>query len=77
MRKSKDAHVVPRGDEWAIVRPGNGRASGIFDTRQKAIEQGRQIAQNNRSEILIHGRNGQIRARDSFGDDPFPPRDKS
>jgi hypothetical protein len=24
--------------------------------------------------LVIHGRNGQIRARDSFGGDPFPPR---
>lgn len=76
MSKPKDVHVVPRGDDWAIVRPGNGRASGLFDTQQQAIDQGRQIARNNHSEILIHGTNGQIRSRDSYGYDPFPPRDK-
>jgi hypothetical protein len=25
-------------------------------------------------ELLIHGRNGQIRERDSHGHDPFPPQ---
>ena len=39
-----------------------------------AIEAARSIAQNQHSELLIHGRNGEIRERDSFGGDPFPPR---
>ena len=34
MANPKDVHVVPRGDSWATVRPGNGRASGLFDTQQ-------------------------------------------
>lgn len=77
MANPKDVHVVPRGDSWATVRPGNGRASGLFDTQQQAINQGRRIAQNDHAELLIHGQNGQIRSRDSYGHDPFPPRDKT
>ncbi|WP_143808521.1 DUF2188 domain-containing protein, partial [Pantoea rodasii] len=26
------------------------------------------------SELLIHGENGRIRAKDSHGKDPFPPK---
>ena len=76
MSKPKDVHVVPKGDKWEAVRPGNDRASGVFETQEQAINQGRQIAQNNHSELLIHGRNGQIRACDSYGNDPCPPKHK-
>lgn len=77
MSNPKDVHIVSRGDKWAAVRPRNDRASGVFPTQEQAVSQGRQIARNNHSELLIHGRNGQIRARDSFGNDPCPPKDKS
>ena len=77
MSKAKDVHVVPRGDKWAAVRPGQDRASGIFETQGQAINQGRQIAQDSHSELFIHGRDGQIRARDSYGNDPCPPKDKA
>ena len=29
---------------------------------------------NGRSEMIIHGRNGLIRARNSYGNDPHPPK---
>jgi hypothetical protein len=74
MSNPKDVHVVPRGGKWAAVRPGNDKASGVFPTQEQAVSQARQIAQNNHSELFVHGRNGQIRARDSFGNDPFPPK---
>jgi hypothetical protein len=30
---------------------------------------------NQGSELLIHGQNGQIRERNSYGNDPHPPKD--
>jgi len=32
------------------------------------------IAINQQSEMFIQGRDGQIRERNSYGDDPFPPK---
>lgn len=52
------------------------RVSKVFDTQQHAIDYGRQIAQRDHSELLVHNRQGQIRHRDSFGNDPCPPKDK-
>jgi hypothetical protein len=69
-------HVVPRGDEWAVQREGGNRASSLHPTQAEAIDAGRRIAQNERSELFIHRPNGQIRDRDSFGNDPYPPRDR-
>lgn len=52
---------------------GSDRYAAINDKQSTAIERGKQIAKNNESELLIHGRNGQIRERNSYGNDPFPP----
>lgn len=70
----KNQHVVPREGGWAVRGARNSRDTATFETQQQAIEHGRSIAQNQRSELFVHGRNGQIRERDSFGGDPFPPK---
>jgi len=71
---SKNQHVVPHGDQWAVKGAGNSRATSVHPTQQGAIDAGRQIAQNQQGELLIHGRNGQIREKNSYGNDPFPPK---
>lgn len=68
-------HVVPHPDGWAVRGEGNSRATAVYDTQREAIDAGREIARNQNGELLIHGRNGQIRERDSSGgNDNFPPR---
>ena len=72
----KNIHVTHRGNgKWAVKGERDARASGLFDTQRAAIEAGRGIARNNKSELFIHDRDNRIRDRDSFGRDPFPPRD--
>lgn len=70
----KNQHVVPHENGWAVKGAGNSRATSVYETQAEAIGAARGIAQNQHSELLIHGRNGQIRERDSFGNDPFPPK---
>ena len=70
----KNQHVVPHNGAWAVRGAGNERATSVHETQGAAIDAARAIARNQQSELLIHGRNGQIRERDSFGGDPFPPR---
>lgn len=70
----KNQHVVPHGNGWAVRGAGNSRATSVHETQAEAIGAARDIARNQQSELLIHGRNGQIRERDSFGNDPFPPK---
>ena len=73
----KNQHVVPtRNGKWGVRGAGNERLTYITDTQSEAIELGKEIAKNQGSELLIHGRNGQIRSKDSYGNDPCPPRDK-
>lgn len=71
---SKNQHIVPHGEQWAVRGAGNSRATSVHNTQQDAIDAGRQIAQNQQGELLIHGRNGQIREKNSYGNDPFPPK---
>jgi len=70
----KNIHITPRDDKWAVIGAGDERASGLYDTQREAIDAGRELARNNRSELFIHDRDGKIRDRDSYGGDPFPPR---
>ena len=70
----KNQHVVPVGGRWGVRGEGNSRLTSTSDRQSDAIAAARQISRNQHSELFIHGRNGQIRERDSYGNDPFPPR---
>lgn len=68
-----NVHVVPSDGGWDVKVEGVGRTNH-FSNQRDAIQAGRRLAQGNRSEHIIHGRDGRIRQRDSYGRDPFPPR---
>ncbi len=69
----KNQHVVPRGNQWAVKGEGNERNTYITPTQSQAIDLARSIAENQQSELFVHNRHGQIRERNSYGNDPFPP----
>ncbi len=69
-------HVVKRPDgSWAVKGAGNERASSIRPTQAQAIRDATRIARRERSEVVIHGRDGKIRDKDSYGPDNCPPKD--
>lgn len=70
----KNQHVVPSGKDWAVKGAGNSKATRIVETQKEASKIAREIAKNQGSEMFIHGRNGQIRERNTYGKDPFPPK---
>ena len=68
-------HVVPRGPRrWAVEREGATHPASMHATQAEASRAGRALARHDRTEFIVHGRNGQIRKRDSFGNDDFPPK---
>ena len=71
---SKGQHVVPNGGKWAVRSAGAKRASGVFSTQKEAIARGKELAKNQGTELYVHGEDGRIRARSSFGNDPHPPK---
>ena len=74
MNKRRNQHVVPHQDGWAVKPEDGRRASSIHETQREAIERGRAISQSQNSELFIHGRDGRIRERDTYGRDPYPPK---
>lgn len=70
----KGQHVAPRGDGWSVRRTGASRASGTYETQGEAIQRARDIARSEGTELYIHGRDGRIRERNSYGRDPYPPK---
>jgi len=42
-------------------------------TTEELVELAKEIAKNNQSELFIHRKNGTIRERNSYGNDPYPP----
>lgn len=71
----KNQHVTKHSSGgWQVKGEGNSRATIVVPTQKEAIERARSIAINMHSELLVHGKNGKIRARDSYGNDPYPPK---
>lgn len=70
----KNQHVVPHNWNWAVVWAWNSKPTRVVSTQSEAIGIARPIAQNQNSELFIHRPNWQIRDRDSYGNDPNPPR---
>jgi len=72
---NKNQHVTrhPSGG-WQVKGAGNSRATVRTSTQGEASKIARGIAMNQMSELVIHNRSGQIRAKHSFGNDPYPPK---
>lgn len=76
MSDKKNVHVVPNPNGgWDVKREGDQHPISHSDKQQDAIDTGRDVARTNQGELIIHGRDGTIRDKDSYGQDPFPPRD--
>jgi len=45
-------------------------------SQKEAIDIGKSIAKNQKSELIIQNAEGKIRSKDSYGNDPCPPKDK-
>lgn len=71
---AKNVHITPRPNGWAVISAGAERAAVVAPTQAAAANIGRQMAENRGSELFIHGRNGQIRERNTYGTDPESSR---
>lgn len=72
-------HVVPSSEKggWAVKKSGSARTSKSFNTKAEAVEYGRQLSKTEKTELFIHRMDGTIQDRNSYGNDPFPPRDRA
>lgn len=70
----KNQHILPHSQGWAVKSAGASRATVVVSTQKQAIDIGRAISKNNKSELIIHRPDGRIRDKDSHGKDPYPPK---
>ena len=68
-------HIVHRPDgSWAVLGEGNSRDTLRMDSQLEAFSVAREIALNQGGDVIIHGRDGKIRERNTYGKpDYFPP----
>ena len=72
---SKNMHVLPHSEKgWAVKQAGNSKNSRLFVKQTDAISFAKDNAKSKKSELFIHGRDGRIRERNTYGKDPFPPK---
>jgi hypothetical protein len=61
---------------WQKKKENSDRASGVFPTQKDAIDSAVTQAKREHLEVIVQGTNGKIRSKDSYGNDPNPPKDK-
>ncbi len=71
--KEHRQHVVPdqRG-VWSVRKQGADRATRVFSTKGDAVAYARDLAKKAGSELYVHGKDGSIRDKETYGNDPFP-----
>lgn len=72
----KNQHVVPTENGWGVKGEGNKKNTRNTRTQDEAINIAREIAKNQESEVVIHRKDGRIRDKDSYGNDPRNIKDK-
>ena len=73
MAKGKNQWVVPTDDGWGVRSENSDRLTRRTNTKDEAIEIAKEIAKNQQSELIIQKKDGTIQARNSYGQDPYPP----
>ena len=71
----KNVHIVPHGNRWEVRREGVKSPVSNHRSQHAAEEAGRRLARAGEGELVIHRPDGRIRDKDSYGNDPCPPRD--
>lgn len=67
-------HVVTSGNGWAVKREGQAKPISTHRTQTAAANTGERVARADRAELMVHRPNGQIREKNSYGNDPYPPK---
>lgn len=74
-KRPGDVHVSKNGDSgWKVTQ--NGETLSTHRTQANAGDRGEREARRDGVDLVIHGRDGRIRSKDSYGNDPNPPRDR-
>lgn len=69
-------HVIPSPNGgWSVKKARVNRATKHFETQTDAIEWAKKASKSEQAEFVVHRRDGTVRLRDHYGNDPRPPRE--
>ena len=66
--------VIKDEDVWKVKRGSADRASSKHRTQAEAWKDAKRLAKLSKGEAILKGEDGKIRERNSYGNDPYPPR---
>ena len=73
MAKRKNFWTTHHSEGWAVKREGAKTANSVHGTQAEAWTEARRLARGAGGEALLQSKDGKIRARNTYGDDPYPP----
>jgi hypothetical protein len=67
-------HIIAKSNgAWSVKRTGAERASGNYPTKAAAVTNAKRlVTKDGGGELIIHGKDGRVSSRSSFGNDPKP-----
>jgi len=77
MARKPTVHTVPNPHGKGWVNKYDGAEVSHHLTKDNAVERGRDIARDHHTEHNIHNTDGTIGRKNSYGNDPNPPKDKN
>jgi hypothetical protein len=73
---TKGIHTVydSQRNRWVNKQEKSSQPLSSHFTKDNAVTKGRRIAKKRKAEHVIHYQAGPIQKRNSYGNDPFPPK---
>ena len=75
MKRGGGVHTVPADNGTGWVNKVDGEVQSRHRLKYVAVAAGREIAKRLEVEHTIHRKDGKISEKNSYGADPFPPKD--
>ena len=75
MKRGGGVHTVPASGRTGWRNTLDGHVTSRHRLKRTAVATGRAVAQAQQVEHTIHRADGRITSKNSYGRDPFPPRD--
>lgn len=72
----KNIHTTFKDGEWHSKKEGQDKPLSSHRTKEAAEKASVRQAKKDEVEHVIHGKDGKIQDKDSYGKDPNPPKDK-
>jgi len=61
-------HVSPHEEGWAVEKEWSLRPSSVHDTKQPAVERGKELASSRNGRLVIHKKSGEVQNELDFGE---------